>query len=447
MGHNFAEINLWGTHIASVEWQPEKELAYFEYTQDFISSGIELSPLMMPLSSKIFSFPALARETFSGLPGLLADSLPDKFGNLLIDQWLSRQGRSKADFNPVERLCYVGLRAIGALEYKPNLRTSKKSESLELDYLVILANQVLRQKESLQIKSSEEQAIEQILQVGTSAGGARAKALIAWNSETDEVRSGQVDQDEGFSYWLLKFDGIDANSDKEAIDPKGYGLIEYAYYLMARDAGLDISESRLYEENGRQHFMTKRFDRSDSGAKLHQLSLMGMAHFDFNQVGAYSYEQVFEIIDKLNLGMASKEQFFRRMAFNIIARNPDKVKDKLPKTLKSKITLTLLEDELSFEDTAILINSTPVGQGRLSNSMPVSDLQIDTLPKDAIVYDLIYSETLFLKTAHEKGLTTIDGSQMLILQGVKSLSLWTEQNITPELIKKMTEAFNTKIKA
>lgn len=323
MGHNFAEINLWGTHIASVEWQPEKELAYFEYTQDFISSGIELSPLMMPLSSKIFSFPALARETFSGLPGLLADSLPDKFGNLLIDQWLSRQGRSKADFNPVERLCYLGLRAIGALEYKPNLRTSKKSESLELDYLVILANQVLRQKESLQIKSSEEQAIEQILQVGTSAGGARAKALIAWNSETDEVRSGQVDQDEGFSYWLLKFDGIDANSDKEAIDPKGYGLIEYAYYLMARDAGLDISESRLYEENGRQHFMTKRFDRSDSGAKLHQLSLMGMAHFDFNQVGAYSYEQVFEIIDKLNLGMASKEQFFRRMAFNIIARNQD----------------------------------------------------------------------------------------------------------------------------
>ena len=159
------------------------------------------------------------------MPGLLADSLPDKFGNLLIDQWLSRQGRSKADFNPVERLCYVGLRAIGALEYKPNLRTSKKSESLELDYLVILANQVLRQKESLQIKSSEEQAIEQILQVGTSAGGARAKALIAWNSETDEVRSGQVDQDEGFSYWLLKFDGIDANSDKEAIDPKGMGLL------------------------------------------------------------------------------------------------------------------------------------------------------------------------------------------------------------------------------
>lgn len=324
---SLAQVRLWGRSIGAVSWDEGAGFAHFEYESDFIRSGIELAPLTMPLSKQIYSFPALPRATFHGLPGLLADSLPDDFGNALINVWLAQQGRSPESFNPVERLCYTGVRGMGALEYLPLQGPFKgRSEPVDVQALVALAGQILTQRNALEGSFKiglREDALQDILRVGTSAGGARAKAVIAWNEKTNEVRSGQVDAGEGFSYWLLKFDGVSGNRDKELDDPAGFGLIEYAYYLMAKAAGLEMAESRLLQEHGRSHFMTKRFDRTDSGQKIHMQSFGAMAHFDYKQAGAYSYEQALQTIRKLGMPMASIEEQFRRMAFNIIARNQD----------------------------------------------------------------------------------------------------------------------------
>ncbi len=322
-----AEVKLWGRTIGAVSLEAGSDVAAFEYDADFSQSGIEVSPIVMPLSRRIYSFPELPHKTFFGLPGLLADSLPDKFGNALIDAWLATQGRSPGSFNAVERLCYIGERGMGALVFAPvtGPRTMH-AKRIQIDKLVELASQVLTHRNNLQVSfasEDSEQALTDILQVGTSAGGARAKAVIAWNPKTNEVRSGQVSAEEGFEYWLLKFDGVSGNKDKELEDPQGYGVIEYAYYLMARDCGIDISECRLFEENGRRHFMTRRFDRQVGGEKLHMQSLCAMAHYDFNMAGAYSYEQALLIIRQLGLGMQTIEQQFRRMVFNIVARNQD----------------------------------------------------------------------------------------------------------------------------
>lgn len=321
-----AKVNLWGREIGAVAWDAGKEYAFFEYTGKFQKSGIEVSPFMMPLADTIYSFPALQKGTFHGLPGMLADSLPDKYGNALIDAWLATQGRIPASFNPVERLCYIGQRGMGALEFAPviGLRSSKSKE-LDLAALVALASKVLTQKEAFaaSLPGQEAETMQDILRVGTSAGGARAKALIAWNETTSEVRSGQVTAGPGFSYWLLKFDGVSNNKDKELADPQGFGLIEYAYYLMARDAGIEMTECRILAENGRHHFMTKRFDRTETGGKLHMQSLCGIRHFDFNQPEFYSYEQALQVISQLGLGAPSLEQQFRRICFNIVARNQD----------------------------------------------------------------------------------------------------------------------------
>jgi serine/threonine-protein kinase HipA len=282
---------------------------------------------MMPLSSRLYSFPSLRPETFHGLPGLLVDSLPDRFGNVLIDAWLARSGRMPESFNAVERLCYTGSRGMGALEYAPATRLAAPGASrIEVDKLVELASEILTHRNNLQgwlHQEGKETALQDILRVGTSAGGARAKAVIAWNPKTNEVRSGQVKAGSGFEYWLLKFDGVSGNKDKELEDPKGYGAIEHAYCRMAVDAGITMSPCRLFEENGRRHFMTKRFDRLDGGGKLHMLSLCGMAHYDFNQAGAYGYEQALQVIRRLELPMAATLEQFRRMVFNIVARNQD----------------------------------------------------------------------------------------------------------------------------
>lgn len=322
-----AEVQLWGRTIGAVSLEPGHEVAAFQYAPGFAGSGIQLSPLMMPLSQRVHEFPALPRNTFHGLPGLLADSLPDKFGNALIDAWLATQGRTPESFNAVERLCYIGRRGMGALEFKPvQGPTPRKTTKIEIDALVRLAGEVLTHRSNLQghfHAAGKEQALRDILSVGTSAGGARAKAVIAWNRTTSEVRSGQVAAGEGFEYWLLKFDGVAGNKDKELEDPKGYGAIEYAYHLMARAAGITMSECRLLEENGRRHFMTRRFDRLAGGEKLHMQSLGAMAHFDFNQAGAYSCEQALLTIRQLELPMAAVEEQFRRMVFNIVARNQD----------------------------------------------------------------------------------------------------------------------------
>ncbi len=322
-----AMVNLWGRTIGAVSLNDDATTATFEYDPAFTSSGIEVAPLMMPLSSRLYSFPSLQSETFHGLPGLLADSLPDRFGNALIDAWLARSGRMPESFNAVERLCYTGSRGMGALEYAPATRLEAPGSSrIEVDKLVALASEVLSHQNNLQGWFHEEgkkTALQDILQVGTSAGGARAKVVIAWNPKTNEVRSGQVTPGRGFEYWLMKFDGVSGNKDKELEDPKGYGAIEHAYYRMAVDAGIAMTPCRLFEENGRRHFMTKRFDRLEGGGKLHMQSLCGMAHYDFNQAGAYGYEQALQVIRRLGLQMAAIEEQFRRMVFNIVARNQD----------------------------------------------------------------------------------------------------------------------------
>lgn len=322
-----AEVKLWGRTIGAVSLEEGSEIAAFQYDPEFARSGIELSPIVMPLSEQVYQFPTLPRNTFHGLPGLLADSLPDKFGNALIDAWLATQGRTPESFNAVERLCYTGTRGMGALEFAPVLGPrSRKASKLEVEELVRLAGEVLAHRGDLQGRfhqNGKDEALRDILRVGTSAGGARAKAVIAWNRQTEEVRSGQVAAGEGFEYWLLKFDGVAGNKDKELEDPKGYGAIEYAYSLMAKAAGISMSECRLLEEGGRRHFMTRRFDRLKGGEKLHMQSLCALAHFDFNQAGAYSYEQALLTIRQLKLPMAAVEEQFRRMVFNVVARNQD----------------------------------------------------------------------------------------------------------------------------
>ena len=322
-----AEVRLWGRTIGAVSLEDGEEVAAFEYDPAFAQSGIEISPVTMPLSRRVHTFPELSRRTFYGLPGLLADSLPDKFGHVLIDAWLATQGRQPDSFNVIERLCYTGERGMGALEFAPATGPkARQAGRIQIDRLVELASDILTHRNTLQASfadESSEQAMADILRVGTSAGGARAKAVIAWNPSTNEVRSGQIPAGEGFEHWLLKFDGVSGNRDKELEDPQGYGVIEYAYYRMARDCGIDMSECRLFEENGRRHFMTRRFDRLAGGEKLHMQSLCALAHYDFNLAGAYGYEQALLVIRQLGLPMQAIEQQFRRMVFNIVARNQD----------------------------------------------------------------------------------------------------------------------------
>ncbi len=321
------EVRLWGRTIGAVSLADGDEVASFQYEADFVGSGIEVAPLMMPLSDRIYRFPELPKQTFHGLPGLLADSLPDKFGNALINAWLATQGRQADSFNALERLSYMGERGMGALEFTPAIGPqARQASQVQIDHLVDLASKVLSHRNDLRASfadADKEQALADILRVGTSAGGARAKAVIAWNPSTNEVCSGQIPAGEGFEYWLLKFDGVAGNRDKELEDPQGYGVIEYAYYLMAKDCGIEINDCRLFEEKGRQHFMTRRFDRLASGEKRHMQSLCALAHYDFNMAGAYSYEQALLVIRQLGLPMQAIEEQFRRMVFNIVARNQD----------------------------------------------------------------------------------------------------------------------------
>ena len=322
-----AAVELWGTRIGAVALSEPSGVAAFEYEPSFLASGVQLAPLMMPLAERVYSFPELPRRTFRGLPGLLADCLPDRFGNNLINAWLARQGRTPESFDAVERLCYTGQRGMGALEFMPAQGPSAEtSGSIQIAELVTLASEILSQQQGLAnsfLDPKREEALQTFFRVGTSAGGARAKALIAWNPNSGEVRSGQLDAPPGFSHWLLKFDGVSGNKDKELEDPRGYGLIELAYSRMARAAQITMSDCRLLKENGRSHFMTRRFDRDDAGNKLHMQSLGALAHFDYNEPGSYSYEQALLVMRKLQLPMRDLEEQYRRMVFNLVARNQD----------------------------------------------------------------------------------------------------------------------------
>jgi serine/threonine-protein kinase HipA len=323
-----AEVWLWGTRIGAAALARPDEAAAFEYDPGFLRSGIEVAPFAMPLGPGVHRFPELMRTAFRGLPGLIADSLPDRFGHAVIDAWLRGQGRAPEDFDALERLCYVGTRGMGALEFVPALGPrSTRAERVHLGALVELASEVLARREDLSASfdgESREAALREILRVGTSAGGARAKAVVAWNPATGEVRSGQAGAPPGFEHWLLKFDGVAGNRDRERLaDPRGYGAIEYAYSLMAGAAGIRMSETRLLEEGGRRHFMTRRFDRTPEGDKLHMQSLGALRHLDLDDPLANSYEDAFDTIRGLGLGMDAIEEQYRRMAFNVLARNQD----------------------------------------------------------------------------------------------------------------------------
>lgn len=320
-----AYIHLWSNRVGAVAWDSDSGMASFEFEPSFLRKELNLAPLKMPLASTqtIFSFPELRDTSFKGLPGLLSDVLPDKYGNTLINAWLARQGRPANSFNPVETLCYIGKRGMGALEFEPASSKGKNtSTKVELKSLIEMATRILsgRQDFTTNLTDNEDKALMDILNIGTSAGGARAKAIIAYNPATGEVRSGQADAPKGFSQWLIKFDGV---TDNQLGVTSGFGRVEMAYHLMAIDCGIEMTECRLLEENGRAHFMTRRFDRPDGKEKLHVQSFCAMQHYDFNDVLSFSYEQLFQTMRQLNLPYPQAEELFRRMVFNVIARNCD----------------------------------------------------------------------------------------------------------------------------
>lgn len=314
--YSLCNVYLWGMKVGTAAWDHERESAFFEYELKFKKTGLELAPLMMPLQGQsIYNFPYLSEETYQGLPGLLADSLPDYFGNQVINAYLLSRKRPENSFNAVEKLCYIGKRGMGALEFQPALSRVRKAQRIEVNELAGLAAEILHDREAFQTSLDDKKgAFHDILQVGSSAGGARPKAVIAWNPETNEVYSGQVDAPEGCEHWLLKFDSL-----KEG---KSYGRIEYACYLMARAAGIIMNESRLLQDGDMAHFITKRFDRV-KGEKIHMQTLCALEHMDYNDPLANSYEQAFTAMEKLHLMPAEKKQMFRRMVFNTVIRNHD----------------------------------------------------------------------------------------------------------------------------
>ena len=322
-----AFINIWKHHAGAIAWDDSTGLGSFEFEPSFLKNNLDISPLKMPVTipaGKIFSFPELrTSSSFRGLPGLLADLLPDRYGNALINAWLARHGRPQNSMNPVEILCFIGKRGMGAMEIEPAFpKGSDKAGKVEIDELVRIADDILsgRKEFSASLPEDEEKAMSDILKMGTSPAGARAKVLIAFNEATGEVRSGQADAPKGFSQWLLKFDGV---TDAQFGTSSGYGRVEMAYYLMARDAGIEMTECKLLEENSRAHFMTQRFDREPGNKKIHMQSLFAMQHFDFNDINSFAYEQLFETMRALELPYPQAEQLFRRMVLNVLARNCD----------------------------------------------------------------------------------------------------------------------------
>ena len=318
-----AEVYLWGTRIGIIHQEVTKPYASFEYDTEFLNSGIEVSPLRMPLAKNIYEFPALTGEPFYGMPGLVADSLPDKFGNAVIEQWLMSLGKSLSDFTAIDRLCYTGKRGMGALEYVPASTDIKDiDENINVQEMVKFASDVLADREGISLKAEDNLTYSQLVQVGSSAGGARAKAIIAWNEETNEVRSGQAQLGTGYDYWLMKFDNVTKNGDHGLEDKPEYTLIEYAYYLMAKKAGVTMNECRLYESAGGHHFMTKRFDR-ENGRKLHMQSLGALAHISYQEPGICGYELAAMYMKEVGISYKEIEQFYRRMVFNCLAVNQD----------------------------------------------------------------------------------------------------------------------------
>lgn len=326
-----AFIRLWGETIGAVFWDEKTGIASFEFTKVCKEKGWDLSPIKMPIqsSSSIFSFPELRPtrnnefDTFKGLPGLLADSLPDKYGNQLINSWLAQNGRPENSMNPIEQLCFIGTRGMGALEFEPTqLKPTKRTFSVEIDSLVEVAKKMLEKRTlfKVNLEKEEQEAMSELLKIGTSAGGARPKAIIAYNEHTGEVKSGQTQSPKGFEQWMIKLDAV---SDAQFGESNGFGRVEMAYYDMATDCGIEMMPSKLLEENGRAHFMTKRFDREENNVKHHIQTFCAMQHFNYNEVTSFSYEQLFQTMRILRLPFPQAEQLFKRMVFNVIAKNCD----------------------------------------------------------------------------------------------------------------------------
>jgi serine/threonine-protein kinase HipA len=313
--------------VGALAWDNRQNCGVFEFAEAFVQRGLDVAPITMPLTAlqrgqRVFSFPQLSQRTFEGLPGLLADALPDAFGNAVLRAWLRAERRDVTSLSPLEKLSYVGKRAMGAFEFEPTSNLPLPNEELEVEKLLSLTNKVLDAKNqlALDLTSDEHRAMATLIRVGASAGGQRPKALIGYNPETKHIRSGQVDLPPGYQYCLLKFDGVTAG---QLGDPLGYGRSELAYYHMAHACGIEMMDSRLIEENGRAHFITQRFDRTADGKKLHTQTLCALSHFDFNIAGAYDYEDAFEEMRAIGLSYPEMEQFYRRMVFNVVARNQD----------------------------------------------------------------------------------------------------------------------------
>jgi serine/threonine-protein kinase HipA len=317
--------------VGAISFNTETGLGFFEYNPKFIRTGIELSPITMPLSDKIYSFPEADPATFKGLPGMIADSLPDDFGNAVMNGWIASQGKSVSDISPLQRLQYAGKRGMGALTYSPAIQYKglNASQSLEISSLVSIAQNILNKRKQFSVSAShgggeDEESMIALLSVGMSAGGARAKAILAFNNDFTKVRSGQTNAPKGFTHYLMKFDGVsEHNTNEETFgDPMGYGTMEYVYYLMAKSCGIDMMPCHLLDEGNRRHFITKRFDRIGN-TKIHVQTLNGLAHISFKQAGSYSYAELFTVARQLNLGAEEAIQLFKRMVFNVVARNHD----------------------------------------------------------------------------------------------------------------------------
>lgn len=324
--HQYAEIYFQNKFVGALGYVTNDLIATFEYSPEWRQSGIELSPIKMPLSATKYRFPQLPFPTFRGLPGCFADALPDDFGNAVINAWLARQQRSPDSFSAIERLLYTGKRAMGAFEFKPAIQRYNKVSKLELDALIEMAQAVFNQRNdwSAQLDEQSDEALQQILQVGTSAGGARAKAVIAMDPLRQQIVSGQGNVPDEFEHFVIKFDGVvQTDSHRETFgDPFGFGRMEYAYYLMAVEAGIEMMPSELLIQGELAHFLTKRFDR-DKQQKIHYQSLCALTHVDYKQPGLYSYEQLFGLLRKLKLKRKEALELFRRMTFNVIMRNQD----------------------------------------------------------------------------------------------------------------------------
>lgn len=322
---NACKVQFSGVDVGTLAITDDSPWISFEYDAAWVAEGFSLSPLHMPLTTAPQNFPALATDTWRGLPAVFADSLPDDFGNALINSWLTRQGLDKAQFGALDRLLYTGTRGMGALEYQDAIDLpANRAEELQLSSLVELAQKVLNERNHVDIDASEQHAMSHLLQIGTSAGGARPKAVIAVNHDRSHILSGQVAVPEGFEHYLLKFDGVrEQHADQETFgDPRGFGLMEYSYYQMATRCGITMSPCEILSEHGRSHFMTRRFDR-EGNQKYHVLTLCGMDHADFRKPGQYSYEELLNVARQLGLPIRQQDQIFRRMVFNVVARNHD----------------------------------------------------------------------------------------------------------------------------